>query len=418
MHYGRRTMPDLRQVAALSALFVLGAGPAAAQVAPPFPDLLRQALAASPRLAVGRARIEAAEGDLAQAAVRPNPRLGLEVENVGGGGPFHGLDRAETTLLLEQPLELGGKRGARIDTARSEVAAAEARAVQLRAEFAHDLAIAYATSEATAVRAGIAAEALALAEDDARKTRLLVENGREAEVRSLQAAAAVSAAAAELDLARADAQAALARLSALSLPPAPFVAVAGGLLDAPLSPELARQTEGPAIAVARAEREAAVLRIESERRRATPDLTVSLGARRFEAEDSGALIAGISAPLPLFDRNRGAVAAASANARAAEARLAQARAETEAERRIAAGQASAAASRLTATRQGEAAAAEAYRLVRLGYDAGRLPLVEVLNARRALIEARGRTLDARFARVRAAAELARAQGLTVAGDPL
>jgi cobalt-zinc-cadmium efflux system outer membrane protein len=118
----------------------------------------------------------------------------------------------------------------------------------------------------------------------------------------------------------------------------------------------------------------------------------------------------------LFDRNRGAVAAATANAQAAQARLAMAQAEQDGDRRAATAQAVAASQMLEASGQAESAASEAYRLARIGYDAGRLPLSEVLAARRDLITARGRAVDTKLARVKALANLARAQGVLPFGD--
>jgi cobalt-zinc-cadmium efflux system outer membrane protein len=56
------------------------------------------------------------------------------------------------------------------------------------------------------------------------------------------------------------------------------------------------------------------------------------------------------------------------------------------------------------------AAEETYRLTRTGYDAGRTPLIELLTARRNLTDAQLRLLDARVARIRAEATLARLSG--------
>jgi cobalt-zinc-cadmium efflux system outer membrane protein len=198
--------------------------------------------------------------------------------------------------------------------------------------------------------------------------------------------------------------------------PDTYVAVAGGLLDtAPATPP-SGPTFSPAIAAARAERDAAERRIAVERSRRAPDVAVSFGVRRLQGDDSTAAVFGLSAPLPLFDRNRGAVAAASANAQAAQARLAMVQAEQDADRRAAIAQVAAAGQTLDASRQAENATSEAYRLARLGYDAGRLPLSEVLAARRDLIATRGRAIDTKLARVKAFADLARAQGRMPFGD--
>lgn len=388
---------------------------AAAQTAPPLEILLREA--AGPRIAVGEAEARSAEGRALQARARPNPTLDLQVENVGGDGPYRDFQSAETTLSVGQTLELGGKRGARIAVAEAEadLQAARSRSTQSRVGFARDLTIAYATAEAAAERIAVARDGVDLAQTDARAARLLVDNGKEAELRALQAQAALSSTQAEASRADAELGAALARLSALIGGEQTFSAVTPGLLDRAWSARASARS--PSIAIAEAEQQAATLKLDLERRRTAPDLTVNLGIRRLNDGDSTAAVAGFSLPLPLFDRNRGAVKSAQAEADAARARLAIAQSDAVASRRSAEGEALAAERSLAAAREGEAAAREAYRLARLGYEAGKLPLLELLSARRDLIAARHRNTDARLARVRAMADLAQANGQIAFGDP-
>lgn len=396
--------------ASLSAAGVAWAGPA-----PPFAALLAQARANAPRLAVAEAEVDQAEGLARQAGVRPNPVIGLEVENFAGSGPYEGLDFSETTASVSQTLELGGKRSARIDAGRAAVTAAQARGTAARAEFASQLAIAYAEAEAAAAKVAQAEETLAAAESDARTARELVDAGREAELRALQATAERDAALAEREEALATRSAAFLRLSALAGVAEVYDSVGESLLNRPLVAVSAGQAETPAVLAARAERDAASARARVEVRKAVPDVTVSAGLRRFAGDDATALVAGVSVPLPLFDKNRGATQAARAEVTEAEARLRQAELEASADLRTAQSQARSAAARVTAASSGETAASEAYRLARLGYEAGRIPLVEVTNARRTLAAARVRTLDARLAQVRAEADIARLTGRTPFG---
>lgn len=389
------------------------AGAAAAQTAPPLETLLRKASA--PRLMVGEAETRAAEGRALQARARLNPTLDLQVENVGGPGPYRDFQSAETTLSIGQTLELGGKRGARIAAARAEVDTAKSRADLGRVAFGHDLVVAYATAEAAGERLTVAQEGAELAQADARAARLLVDNGKEAELRALQALAAVSAAQAEVSRAEAERDAALARLAALTGGERTFTAVTPGVLDRAWSAP-ATTARAPAVAVAEAEQAAAARKLDLERRRATPDVTVSFGVRRLAGDDATAAVAGVSLPLPLFDRNRGAAASARAEADAARARLLMAQADAAADRRSAEGEARAADRSAAAAREGEAAAREAYRLARLGYEAGKLPLIELLAARRDLVAARQRHIEARQARAKAAADLAQANGQIAFGD--
>ncbi|MDR6625246.1 TolC family protein [Caulobacter segnis] len=380
---------------------------AQAQTAPPLESLLREASA--PRLIVGEAETRAAEGRALQARARLNPTLELQVENVGGNGPYRDFQSAETTLSVGQTLELGGKRGARIAAAGAELDMARSRASQNRIAFARDLSVAYVAAEAASERLALAKEGVALTEADARAARLLVDNGKEAELRALQAQAAISAARAEQSRAEAEAGAALARLSALIGGEQTYAAVTPGMLDRAWTASAAG-AESPAVAVAQAEQRSAARKLDLERRRAAPDVSVSLGVRRLAGDNATAAVAGLSLPLPLFDRNRGAVKAARAEVDAAHARLLIAQAETTADRRGAEGEARAAERSTAAAREGVAAASEAYRLAKLGYEAGKLPLLELLSARRDLIAARQRHIEARLARAKASADLALAQG--------
>lgn len=404
------------------AIWLLGCSllvtPLAAQVAPTFPELLRDAQGRSARITANDADVDAARGQARQADTRPNPTLRTEVENFAGRQPFDRFDQAETTVSVEQAFELGGKRSARTAAAIAEVRTAQARADQDRAQFAYDLAVAYATTEAQNGKLLLAREGLSLAEADARVARLLFQNGREARVRSVQADAATASARGDVATAEAEAEAALARLNALAMLSEPIAAISGGLLAAEPAIVSDGLRDSPAVLVARTEREAAERRIRSERALATPDVTVSLGARRLEGDNATAMVAGLSIPLPFFNRNRGGVESASASARAAEARLAQVAADAEADRLTARSKARAADARVTAAIEGEAAAGEAYRLARIGYEGGKMPLIELLGARRALVDAKARAIDARLARVQALADIARLQGQSLSGPLL
>ena len=403
--------------ARLAALLAAGglacAGPTLAAPAPSFQDLLAQS-AQAPRRAESQAQVAAAQGRLDQAGAWRNPELSLDVENFAGKGPMQGLDSAETTLSLSQTLELGGKRGARIDGARRDLDLARAREAQTRADYAAALAVGYAEAEAAELRAGQARELLDAAQSDARAADLLVEAGKEARLRGLQAKADAQAAQAGLNQALAARDAAFGRLSAQAGSGETYDSLTSSLLSADAAIDT-EPVDTPAVLSAQAERDSAAARVRIEQLQSRPDLTVSAGVRRFAGDDSTAMVAGAAVPLPLFDRNRGNTAAARAELAAAEARLAQARLDAAADLAAARSQARSASAQASAAAAGEAAAAEAYRLARIGYEAGRLPLLELTAARRALAAARLQTLEARLARVRALAEAARLAGKTPFG---
>lgn len=397
----------------------LSAGAAVADPAPSFPEFLRQAQATAPRLVEARAEIARAEGLARQAGAIPNPTLGVEVENFSGSGPYRGMDFAETTATISQTLELGGKRASRVAAGRAEVEAARRRASQAQAAFAFDLSAAYAEAEASERRLQLAVEARTLADEDARIAGAFVREGREPELRRLQAQAAAQAARAAVEEAQAARATAFANLTALAGAPAPITSIPVSLLDQEPSGLAATSPNpgaAPGLLAAQAEREAAARRLRVERRRVVPDVSVSVGLRRFEENDSSAVVAGLSVPLPLFDRNRGNISAAQADVSAAEARLSAARFEAEAAARSTTARIAATQARLSASRAGERAALEAYRLTRIGYEAGKLNLAELLSARRALTEARAQTIAAAVERASAQAALTRLSGTAGSGD--
>jgi cobalt-zinc-cadmium efflux system outer membrane protein len=166
----------------------------------------------------------------------------------------------------------------------------------------------------------------------------------------------------------------------------------------------------PALVLAEAERDVALRRLDVEKSRAWPDMTATVGVRRLEGDRATVLVGGMSFPIPVFDQNSGNISAAGSAVAAADARLAAARAQAETGWQAALLQANAATTRLAAVKSAAAAAGEAYQLARTGFDAGKVSLLDLLSARRALTDAKLRLLDVRIAQIGAHAALARLSG--------
>lgn len=385
--------------------------PARAEPAPPYETLIEY-LDRTPATLEAEALLDAANARAQQARALPNPSVTLEAENVYGRAPFTGYDAAESTFSVSQPLELWGQRGARIGAARAEADAAALRRDQSRWAVAGRLALIYAEAEAASLQYELAVEALSLTQADASAVMALIEEGREPALRGIQAESEVEAARAVVDETQANRDAAFARLAAVAMLTEPVTSIETSLLDRAPSP-VAQDVRNPlAVQVAEAEVDAAGQSVTVERLRARPDVTASLGVRRFQEYDSQALTFGISVSVPLFDRNKGAISAARAEQRAAEARLTSLKLEVQADRSAAQARLNASITRTRAADNGVASAEEAYRLARAGFDAGRISQLELRSIRSALIAARNTAVDARIARVRAEVELARLDGRT------
>jgi cobalt-zinc-cadmium efflux system outer membrane protein len=368
---------------------------------------LAEAEARAPTLVAAAAEVEAARGKLRQAGFRPNPELTVEVENVAGSGPYRGVGGAETTVSLNQRLDLGGRRSARLAHAQAQLAAQEIRLSIARAALEQSVRVQFATAIAARKRLTLARVNQQRARNLTRIADELVSAGREPPLRGLRARSALAQADAAVRGADAEELAArrsLAALIGLSAPPA---TLRPGDLPPPAGAIDAGQTLE--VRLAEAERAIADSALAQERAAARLDPSIGIGVRQLRETGDHALVAGFSLPLTLFDRNQGNIAAARSGIRAADARRNDARAQAEARLRNAQDALAAADARVTAL-DAEAVphAAEALRLTDLSYRAGRSPLIELLDAQAAYAAARSQLIDAQLARATAVAVLARA----------
>lgn len=368
---------------------------------------LDEAVARSPSIVAAEADVEAARGRLRQAGVRPNPELNVEVENFVGTGAYTGINATETTVSINQRLDLGGRRSARVSTAQAALKLQEIKLAIAKAELAQGVRGQFATAVAARDRLAIASANRDRARELARVANELVEAGREPPLRSLRARAALAQAEAALNVAQADELAArrsLAALFGLDIPPE---RVEGDDLSrgvGPVDPAHAFD-----VRLADAERLSAEAQLRQEQASARLDPSVGVGIRQIRETNDRAFVAGVSLPLPIFDRNRGNIAAARSNVTAAFARRSAALASATAQIRNATTAYEAAEARVQAL---EAAAIpqakEGLRLTDLAYRAGRASLLELLDAQQAFAEIQNQLIEARLQRAQAAATLVRA----------
>ena len=416
----RFTATRLRPLHHAALLLAFGSSILSVQAAetPSFGDLLRQAQTAAPRLLEQGTNVRAARADVRQAGAWLNPTLSATAENLGAP-TSGGVSQRQDTYTVTQVFETGGKRSARVEAEQRKLDAAGARERLARLAFAGELAVAYATAEAMQQRKEVADAESARAIDDLRAAEALVKAGREAELRVAQARASAAAAQAAVQSSSADAAEALERLAVLVGASEPFTRIDHPFLATVATPSALPEwtpASAPALASATAERDALSAQVRIEQKRAMPDIGVSIGMRRFGWSSEKAATIGVSASIPLFDRNQAGVEAARERAAGAALRVDAARLEALALRRSSIAQVQASDKRLQAAMQGELAALDAYRLGRIGYDAGKTALLELLATRRALLDATALTIEARLARIRALATLSLAEGRTVFGE--
>lgn len=361
-------------------------------------DAIARAIDADPGLRAAQAGVDAARGTRRQAGARANPELGVEVENFDGRGDLRGLQGAESTFTLSQQVEMFGQRSARIRVADRQLHGAELDRALAGLDLVRDVQLAYFDALAAYELVVIETERLRTAESLNTSVARRVQAARDPLMAGARAQSGLAEA--RIAVARAEANAATARARLASyfggddgftLIPADFA-----LPRAENHQHAAPDDNNPQLARLVTAQAAARATTSLERSLGYQNPTLSFGYRRFEDRDGdGALVAGVSIPLGLFDRNQGAVDRSRADERRAGFEL-------EAGRRAIMREFSALQRAIVtdanAVRDAEASvipeAERALVLAREGYDRGAFSYLDVLDAQRALADARERRVEA------------------------
>ncbi|MES2000878.1 MAG: TolC family protein [Pseudomonadota bacterium] len=367
---------------------------------------LEEAAARSPAVVAAQAEVAAAEARLRQSGYRSNPELSLEVEDFAGTGELRGLRRTQTTVAVNQRLDLGGRRPARIATARAVLDVQKLRFAIARADLFQSVREQFARAIAAREKLAQVTENEERARELARVAGILVDAGREPPLRALRARSALAQVQAQREAAGADEMVARSSLAALFGVSTPLGAVNGTTLD--IRPQQINPDRSLDVRLADAEQLSAqaVVRQQLAERRVDP--AVGVGVRHIRETGDVGLVAGVSIPLRVFDRNQGNIEAARQALAAADARRASTLATTTARARNAIANVEAAQHRVEALEKAAVPeATEALRLAELSYREGRATLLELLDVQNAYTSSRAALTDARLALALATAELGR-----------
>ncbi len=387
--------------------FTAPRNPAAASPEAPEPegvlrlsDALAAALLGSPDLAAQSFEIRAGEAQKLQAGQRPNPTLSTQVEDLVGSGSFSRARQSETTIQLGQVIELGGKRAARMRVADAAHRLAGWDYETLRIDVFSRTADAFIEVLAAQERLALADEALAVTRRVRNVAHRRVDAGLASPADAIRAGVAVDSADVEREHADHGLETARTTLAAQwGGVEAHFDRAEGDLADLPAPPALAelqhRAAGSPDLARWAAELERHEAAIAEARSGRIPDVTIRAGPRYLADPEDVTLIVGVSLPIPLWNRNQGAIAEArSRRAKAAhEQRAARVRTETEISKALIALHAAIEEATLLRTRV-LPGIDRAVAVLQRGYEAGRNSQLEMLESIATRVVAREQHLRA------------------------
>ena len=354
---------------------------------------LQSAFAGNPDLAAAQWEIDIAQGGRQQAGLIPNPVASWDAEDTR-------RSTRTTTVKLSQTLELGGKRGARIEVAsRAQDAAAqelEQRRNLLRAEVIDGFYGALWAQE----RLELAQRSMALAERGLVIANGRVTAGKASPVEATRAQVEVSQIRLERSRAEIGVSDAYRRLAAITgSATIGFERVEAGAVNTPALPSatqlLARLESTAELRLAQLQIQQRDAGLGLEKAQRIPDLDISIGSQYDASVRERVNLVGVSMPIPLFNRNQGNVLAASRRAdQARDLRNAtELRLRTETRQAL----------DLWATANSEVrafnqvilpAAQSAVDSATRGFEMGKFNFLEVLDAQRTLIAARTQYLAA------------------------
>jgi cobalt-zinc-cadmium efflux system outer membrane protein len=368
------------------------------------------ALTTNPELSAAANELRAVEGAVIQAGILPNPDISTSVEDT------QNKSTRTTTIQLNQRIELGGKRSARIASAERGRDVAAADLVAKRLDIRATVIGAFFDVLVAQERIQQAEDLLGLAQRASQAASRRVTAGKVSPVEETKARVAEASARVELNQAQRELVTARKRLAASWGSSTPRFAQAEGRTDA-LPPvrsaeEISRRLNAsPALLRARYEADRFSALADLERSRRIPDVTVSLGSKKAEELGRNQTIVGISIPFPIFDRNQG-------NVLEAQRRADKARDELSATEVRLSAEVTQNEERLKAlvveaqTLQSEImpGARSAYDAASKGFELGKFSFLEVLDAQRTLFQARAQYLRSLSDAHRTAAELERVLG--------
>jgi cobalt-zinc-cadmium efflux system outer membrane protein len=368
---------------------------------------VERALRSHPEINAAINEAAAQAGAVKQAGVLPNPELALLREGVDE-------PNRTSTVQINIPLELGGKRSARVRAAKREEQVAQLDVNAVRVRIRSETIAAFYEVVAAMERNHLAGELAAIAGQATDVAGKQVLAGKVSPVDETRAKVAQAGARIESVQAKRELDRAKGRLAAMVGQDPRKIAIASpGAVElprlAPLPSLLAQLDRAPGLMRARALVEHRQAVVDVERTRRMPDLTVVVGSKREDGHRQ--TVVGLSVPLPLFDRNQGSLLESLR-------RTDKARDELEAEATRLRAELYDAHARLSAALEEVAlistdvlpGAESAYRAASRGFELGKFSFLEVLDAQRTLFQSKNQYLLAVAESYRASADIDRLVG--------
>lgn len=355
-------------------------------------EAVETALKNNPNLEVYKYEVGSLEKQKIQAGLIPNPEANFEAENFLGGKDLNGIKGSEFTLSASQLFELGGKRISRVNLSDKAINSAQGNYELIKLDLIAQVKSAFFELYQIHHRITLQEKFIQINEDILSTVSERVKAGRTSPAEESKVKVALINSRIELQRLQRSYLSAQTKLNSLIGTTGRKLVPSTDLFDKLLAPpnkeNIFDDLENiPSIKNLNNETNLRKAQLELEESHAVPDITAGLGVRYINELKTNSFVAGISMPLPIFNRNQG-------NIQAAQVRIQQMDAIIKARKLSVISSLNTAFNNLLSAFNGSVQLKEnilpesekAYNITRQGYLQGRFAFIDLLDAQRTLFE--------------------------------
>ena len=280
-------------------------------------EVIDLAINVAPELEAHRFGIEANEGRINQAFLRQNPTITASLEDFIGSGSKATYQSAEWTVSFSQPLDLAGKRSRRQAVARAEKDLAQVLYELEIKDLIKSVKTSFLEILGDQELLTLAERRRSLAQDFVETAKQRAIAGGGSAVEEVKAALSLSTSELEYEQAARELDLSQRRLAARLGQPGAKVQVRGELEPGesiPVWQDIEKMIErSPDIQKAQLTSQARRATVSREERERISDLSLSAGLNHTRLSKDTGFMVGFSLPMPVFDRNQGAILEAQKN---------------------------------------------------------------------------------------------------------
>lgn len=272
-------------------------------------------LQGSPDLQSFSYTMRVAESRHIQAGLRPNPEISIAVEDVFGSGEYSGGRQAQTTLLLSQVIELGGKRSSRQELASAVQAQLQDEYEIKRVEVLSDVTDQFIRTVSEEQLLKLAKRAEDLAQEALKNIEKRNKLGGASELEEAKAKVLLARAHIAFEHAQHELKTSKRELASLwGSDSVKFSALEADLFsttELPTLEDLERRID-ESLEIKRWINEKRLREAEEKLAlaKSIPNFSFGAGPRRLEGSNMDAWVFQVSMPFNIFDRNQGGIAEA------------------------------------------------------------------------------------------------------------